>query len=186
MSKLTYKKTSLALSDLSPHPKNPRIHSDVQIAELCRSIEMFGQIRDVVCNQSKTILAGHGIVMAMKKIGIKKANVLIVGGLTKKQEIKLLLADNKTQTLAADDFDALSDLIRDIGDYDIPGFDEKGLSSLFDSMEKAAEEFSASEPDTAGDPGDAPSVLDRGMQDHPHLVCPHCRKEFDYQDAVAR
>ena len=50
------------LADLKRPEKNVRIHSDKQITEFKRSIEMFGQIRPIVIDEVGTILAGNALM----------------------------------------------------------------------------------------------------------------------------
>ena len=64
------------LMDLRHPEKNVRIHSDKQITEFKRSIEMFGQIRPIVIDEAGTILAGNGLYDALTAMGqIGRAHV---------------------------------------------------------------------------------------------------------------
>ena len=62
-----------ALSDLRKPERNVRIHSDKQITEFKRSIEMFGQIRPIVIDEAGTILAGNGLYEALSAMGRTEA-----------------------------------------------------------------------------------------------------------------
>lgn len=53
------------LAELHRSERNVRIHSDKQLAEFRRSIEMFGQIRPIVIDEGGTILAGNGLYEAL-------------------------------------------------------------------------------------------------------------------------
>lgn len=122
--------TEVGLDKLSPFDGNTRIHTEIQIAELRRSLKQFGQFRNIVIDEENTILAGHGIVTAMFAEGWKKAKAYRISGLSRKDKAKLLLADNKTQDMGREDFDAVEQLIKEIGDFDIPGYDESTLKAL--------------------------------------------------------
>ena len=111
------------LADLAPMPKNTRNHSDAQLKEFMRSLSQFGQIRPIVIDEKGTIIVGHGLWMAMQKMGLEDAKCLVKPGLTEKQKIKLMLADNKIFTLGTEDFGRLDDLLRELQDFDIPGYD---------------------------------------------------------------
>lgn len=132
--------TEIALDKLSPFEGNTRIHTEVQVAELRRSLNQFGQFRNIVVDEENTILAGHGIVTAMLAEGWKKAKAYKISGLSRKEKAKLLLADNKTQDMGREDFDAVEQLIREVGDFDIPGYDESTLKALILESEQVMQD----------------------------------------------
>ena len=116
------KVVKLPLFDLKKPERNVRMHTEKQLKEFVRSIEMFGQIRPIVVDEDGTILAGNGLY---------EADVLKVTGLSENQKKKLMLADNKIFGLGVDDlesFDAFLEELKD--DLDIPGFDEELLQSM--------------------------------------------------------
>lgn len=125
------KTTSVKLSALNHLEKNPRRHPNLQIQELMRSLTMFGQIRPLVIDETNTVLAGNGMLLAMRELGWEKADALLVADLNDRQKKKLILADNKVASLGADDYSVIEELIRDLKDeLDIPGFDDEVLKSL--------------------------------------------------------
>ena len=63
------KLTKINLSELKAPEKNVRIHSDKQINEFIRSIDMFDQIRPIVVDENYTILAGNGLYAALTAMG---------------------------------------------------------------------------------------------------------------------
>ena len=86
---------TIELSKLKKNPKNPRVHSEIQIKEIQRSLKMFGQYRTIVCDAKFMILAGHGLYEAMVQRGDKEAEVTKYTGISEQMKSKLLLADNK-------------------------------------------------------------------------------------------
>lgn len=125
------KVVKLPLSDLKKPERNVRMHTEKQLKEFIRSVEMFGQIRPIVTDENGTILAGNGLYEALKRMGWETADVLKVAGLSENQKKKLMLADNKIFGLGVDDlesFDAFLGELKD--DLDIPGFDEDLLQSM--------------------------------------------------------
>lgn len=132
--------TEVELKKLSPFEGNTRIHTEMQIKELRRSLKQFGQFRNIVIDESNVILAGHGIVTAMLADGWESAKAYRISGLSQKDKAKLLLADNKTQDMGREDFDAVEQLIKEIGDFDIPGYDESTLKALILDSEQVLEE----------------------------------------------
>lgn len=125
------KTVKMKLSSLKPPERNVRMHTDKQLKEFVRSIEMFGQIRPVVTDENGVILAGNGLYEALKRMGRTEADVLKIPGLSENQKKKLMLADNKIFGLGVDDLSALDDILAELkDDLDIPGFDEDLLRSM--------------------------------------------------------
>lgn len=131
--KITKKK----LTELKHPEKNVRMHTDKQIAEFQRSIQMFGQIRPIVVDENNVILAGNGLFETLVSMGKTEADCYVVVGLSDKEKKKLMLADNRIFDLGVDDMAAFDSLIAELGDdLDVPGFDEDLLKSLMaDSTE---------------------------------------------------
>jgi len=124
----------LAVSALKHPEKNVRKHPEKQVAEIVKSLEMFGQTRPVVVDEDYTILAGNGLVLAMKEAFWDKAEVLVMEGLTQTQKRKLMLVDNKMSLMGITDyeiqFEFLESIVAETGDYEIPGFEVEMLQTL--------------------------------------------------------
>jgi ParB-like chromosome segregation protein Spo0J len=134
------KTQSVKLAGLSLLEKNPRRHPNLQIQELKRSLEMFGQIRPLVIDDKGNVLAGNGMLIAMREMGWETADALRVEGLNEKQKTRLILADNKVASLGADDYHVIEELIRDLSDeLNIPGFDDNVLRTLVATPAQLAE-----------------------------------------------
>lgn len=119
------------LSDLRRPEKNVRMHTDKQLAEFRRSVEMFGQIRPIVCDEAGVILAGNGLYETLLSMGRTEADCYVVKGLTEKEKKKLMLADNRIFDLGVDDMKVFDEFIAELGDdLDVPGFDDELLRSL--------------------------------------------------------
>jgi ParB-like chromosome segregation protein Spo0J len=118
------------LMDLRHPEKNVRIHSDKQITEFKRSIEMFGQIRPIVIDEAGTILAGNGLYDALTAMGRTEADCYVAPGLSESQKKKLMLADNRIFSLGVDDIQGFDDIIVELDDLDVPGYDEELLKTL--------------------------------------------------------
>lgn len=128
------------INQLKPSEKNVRLHNEMQIQELKRSVEQFGQIRPIVTDENYVILAGHGLWETMKEMGKSVVDVLAVKGLTESGKKKLMLADNKVYELGATDLDSMMDIISEIKldgeDLDIPGYDMGVLEALLAETEE--------------------------------------------------
>lgn len=121
----------LPLGELRKPERNVRLHSNKQISEFKRSVEMFGQIRPIVVDESHTILAGNGLFDALKALGRTDADCYVVTGLTAAEKKKLMLADNRIFNLGIDDVQAFDDIIAELeGDVDIPGYDPELLRTI--------------------------------------------------------
>lgn len=129
-------KTELvAIDTVRPLDRNPRRHPEKQLAELVKSIEQFGQYRPLVVDEDGTILAGNGLHTALKRAGVSKVSVYRMTGLTEGQKQKLILADNKTGDLSNDDFDVIEAMVRELDDYEVPGFDPDVLRGIIAEAE---------------------------------------------------
>lgn len=125
------KVTKKLLAELHPPERNVRMHTDKQLKEFRRSVEMFGQIRPIVIDEGGTILAGNGLFETLRSMGRTEADCYVVSGLTEAQKKKLMLADNRVFDLGVDDLAALDALVLELkDDLDIPGFDEDLLQAM--------------------------------------------------------
>ncbi len=132
------------LEKLIPNQNNIRVHGEKQLNEFKKSIEKFGVIRPIVCDENYVILCGHGLYRALEQMGRTEADVLVVEGLTENEKKKLLLVDNKIYTLGSDDFDAIDKILYELkGDFDIPGFNAEDLELLYGktSIKEAVEDY---------------------------------------------
>ena len=126
------------LAELHKPAKNVRRHTEKQIHEYIRSIEMFGQIKPVVIDESGEIIAGNGLYEALLAMGADSCDCYVVTGLSSKQKKKLMLADNRVYELGITDTDVFDELIRELdGDVDVPGWDADLLEMLNASVDDA-------------------------------------------------
>ena len=85
----------MKLADLVIPEKNIRIHTEQQLKEFERSVRMFGQIRPIVIDENRVILAGNGLYATLLRMGETEADVYQYFNLTENQKKKLMIADNK-------------------------------------------------------------------------------------------
>jgi DNA modification methylase len=83
------------VADLIPYARNARTHSDEQVAQIAASIREWGWTTPVLVDEDGGIIAGHGRVMAAKKLGIAEVPVLVASGWSEAQKRAYVLADNK-------------------------------------------------------------------------------------------
>ena len=136
--------TRIPLSELKRPERNVRMHTDKQLAEFRRSVEMFGQIRPIVVDENYVMMAGNGLYDTLLAMGRTEADCYVVTGLSEKEKKKLMLADNRIFDLGVDDMDAFDALIAELGDdLDVPGYDEELLQSLIADSEEIDEIMSS-------------------------------------------
>ena len=83
------------LEDLIPYARNSRTHSEAQVAQIASSIREFGFTNPVLIDGSGGIIAGHGRVMAARKLKMTQVPVIELAHLTETQKQAYILADNK-------------------------------------------------------------------------------------------
>ena len=105
---------------LIPYARNARTHSDEQVAQLAASIKEWGWTTPVLVDEDGEIIAGHGRVMAARKLGIEEVPTMTATGWTKAQKQAYVLADNQLPQNAGWDMDLLSVEMKDL---DAEGFD---------------------------------------------------------------
>lgn len=119
------------LSDLRLAEKNVRRHTDKQISEYIRSLEMFGQIKPIIVDETGEIIAGNGLYQALVQMGRETCDCYVISGLTANQKRKLMLADNRVYELGVTDMDVFESIIKELnGDVDVPGWDEDLLEMM--------------------------------------------------------
>lgn len=135
------KTKSVNIATLKSPEVNTRRHSDKQIEEMAKSVEKFGQIRPIVIDEDNIVWCGNGLVEALKKLGRDKADALLVEGLSESDKKKLMLADNKIYQLGYDDTQSVEQIMLELDDFEIPGFDSDTLEKLYGDLDDAVAEF---------------------------------------------
>ena len=124
----------VALDTLRPHPQNYQTHPDDEIDHLMASIREHGVYRNVVISSDSTILAGHGVVEAARRLALAVVPVYrLAYPAQDPRAIKLLVGDNEIRHLAEVDDRALSELLRGLKDLDMllgTGYDDMMLANL--------------------------------------------------------
>ena len=139
------------LDRLIPHARNARTHDEAQVAQIAGSIAEFGFVNPVLVGDDGTIVAGHGRVLAARKLGLAQAPVIVLAHLSATQRRALMIADNRIAENSAWDEDLLAGELAELAAEDFPlhllGFGEEDLDRL---LQTADGEDSA----TSGDPAD--------------------------------
>lgn len=133
--------TTMRLDEMHEIKKNIRRHTEKQLKEYVRSIEMFGQIKPILVDETGEILAGNGLFQALKRAGKETADCYVIKGLDENRKKKLMLADNRVYELGMTDTNAFEEIIKELdGDIDVPGWDEDLLETLNLSMQDTIKE----------------------------------------------
>lgn len=139
----------VAIEKLIPYANNSRLHSDEQVLQIASSIKEFGFLNPIIVDGENGIIAGHGRVMAAKKLGIEELPCVDASHLSEAQKKAYVIADNKLALNAEWDdeilrieFDALKELdfnleltgfsIDEIDGLDFDAGDEVGMPDLPD------------------------------------------------------
>lgn len=121
---------------LIPYAGNSRTHSDEQVAQIAASIKEFGWTNPILIDGDNVIIAGHGRLLAARKLGMEKVPIICIDHLTKAQQKALVIADNQLATNAGWDMDMLKAEIEGLNledfDVDLLGFDDKFLNGLLE------------------------------------------------------
>nr|DAV19291.1 MAG TPA: ParB protein [Caudoviricetes sp.] len=136
---VTYKRTE----DLIPYVNNARTHSDEQVTQIASSIKEFGFNNPILTDGENGVIAGHGRLLAAKKLGLETVPTIELSGLTKAQKKAYILADNKIALNSGWDIDLLSVELQELQDTDlapVTGFSAEELNTLLSETTEPAEE----------------------------------------------
>ena len=70
------------VSKLIPYINNAKQHSEQQVTKLAASIREFGFVNPVLIDKDFNVIAGHGRIMAAKKLGLSEVPCLFIEGLS--------------------------------------------------------------------------------------------------------
>jgi hypothetical protein len=127
---------TIQIDELIPYIRNSRTHSDAQVAQIAASIKEFGFTNPVLIDKDGGIIAGHGRIMAARKLKMDHVPCIRLAHLTPIQARALVIADNKLALNAGWDDNMLALELKDLEelgyDLSITGFNSKELQSLLD------------------------------------------------------
>src|SRR5271168_5089776 len=119
---------------LIPWARNPRTHSDAQVAQIAASIAEFGFLNPILVDTKAGIIAGHGRLLAARKLGLTEVPVIVLDHLTEAQKRAYVIADNKLAENAGWDDEMLRVEIEALEDenFDVSllGFEDVELAQL--------------------------------------------------------
>jgi ParB-like chromosome segregation protein Spo0J len=148
---------------LLPYAGNSRVHSDDQIAKLAASLAQFGWTVPVLVDDRGVLIAGHGRLLAARRLGLSEVPVIRLGHLSDVEARAYRIADNKLTEIAGWDEEMLAaelDRLKEDGfDLGLTGFDDAEIGRLLDLGEEAAIEGEDQVPEPPAEPITRPGDL---------------------------
>lgn len=132
-----------SVDELIPYARNSRTHSEEQILQIASSIREFGFNNPVLIDQDGGIIAGHGRVLAARKIGMNEVPTIELRHLTETQKKAYVIADNKIALNAGWDEEMLKLELEELRladfDIDLTGFTDEEFNLLMDEPQHQKE-----------------------------------------------
>ena len=129
----------VSVDKLIPYANNARTHSDAQVAQIAASIKEFGFNNPVLISEDGTIIAGHGRLMAARKLGLTDVPCIKLSHLTPTQRKAYVIADNQLALNAGWNEELLTieldELLADNFALEVLGFDPDELKRLMGENE---------------------------------------------------
>ena len=154
------------IATLVSYARNARTHSDEQITQIAASIREFGFNSPILVDGHRGVIAGHGRILAARKLEMTELPVIELAHLTGTQKRAFILAENKLTERAGWDSELLSLELSELQDagfaLELTGFDEAEIQALLakdgeedsDATEDAADELPATPVKAVSKTGD--------------------------------
>jgi DNA modification methylase len=127
------------IEKLLPYAANARTHTDDQVAQIAGSIAEFGFNVPCLVDERGMLIAGHGRLLAARRLGLAEVPVIRLGHLTDAQARAYRIADNRIALNAGWDeallAAELARLKEDGADLDLLGFAEDELDRLLGELD---------------------------------------------------
>lgn len=176
----------LLIGDLKPSPRNPRTHSDKQVAKLGKSLTRYGWTTPVITDDQNRILAGHGRVLAAAKLGMTEIPCVRLSGLSEEEKRGYVLADNELALQAGwnDELRALElkELMELNFDVSVIGLEMGQIDMIIGHAEEADPKSTIDRDDGFSPPAEGPAVTQTGdhwVLDRHGLLCGNARNAED-------
>ena len=135
--------TRVAVDKLIPYVNNAKQHSDSQVTKIASSIREFGFLNPVLIDASYNVIAGHGRILAAKKLQMDEVPCLFVEGLTDAQRKAYILADNRLSELGEWDMELVMGELAELDelgfDTELTGFDFQVEPEIIDDEDDIPE-----------------------------------------------
>lgn len=166
------------IEKLRPYARNARTHSEEQIAQIAASIAEFGFNAPILVDSDAGIVAGHGRLLAARKLGLSEVPVVVLDHLSETQRRAYIIADNKLALNAGWDEKLLAQELRDLEkeglDLALVGFSDDELEELL--AEDEPEQSEEIEEEVPAPPAQPVTHLgDLWRIGRHRLICGDCR-----------
>lgn len=126
--------TYRSVESLIPYANNSRTHDEAQVAQIAASIKEFGWTNPLLVDGDNGIIAGHGRLLAARKLGMADVPCIELAGLTDLQRKAYIIADNKLALNAGWDDELLAIEFAELSDagFDnlLTGFSQEEIDAL--------------------------------------------------------
>ena len=157
------------IDELIPYINNSRTHSEEQVNQIVASINEFGFTNPLLIDEKDNIIAGHGRLLASKKLKMEEVPCIVLSGLTEAQKKAYIIADNKMALNAGWDFNLLSLELENLKELDfdleLTGFSVDEIDGLLNTNE-----------DIEDNDYEEQDLKENNTQLH---KCPECGCEFE-------
>jgi DNA modification methylase len=163
------------LENLIPYARNARTHSEAQVAQIAASIKEFGWTNPVLVDGDNGVIAGHGRLLAARKLSLAEVPVIELAGLSDAAKRAYILADNKLAMNAGWDETMLGLEVGELSalglDMTLAGFSDRELTAL-----AANQNSGLTDPDETPEPPVEPTSKpgDIWILGRHRLICGDC------------
>ena len=148
----------LAIESLVPDPKNARLHTKKQIGQIAASIKSFGFNVPILVNAANQVVAGHGRLLAAKRLGLASVPTIRIDHLDAAQTRAFMIADNRLTEIAQWDDKLLAEQLKELSELDLSfeieaiGFDAAEIDLRIASLSETAASDEKPLPVVSGPP----------------------------------
>lgn len=176
---VTYKR----VDELIPYVNNARTHSDEQVTQIASSIKEFGFNNPILTDGENGVIAGHGRLLAAKKLGLETVPTIELSGLSEAQKKAYILADNKIALNSGWDEEILKLELDDLQlqgvNLETVGFSDEELSELIASDDQSEPKENEEVPEPELEP--ISQEGDIWMLGNHRLLCGDSTKDTDFK-----
>lgn len=165
-----YEHAFVNVDELIPYAMNSRTHSDAQVAQIAASIREFGFTNPVLIDEANNLIAGHGRVLAARKLKMDVVPAIVVTGLDENRRRALVIADNQLALNAEWNQEKL------VAELQSMSVDMQKLTGISEEELLAMMKEPNFEPGTEDDQGKLDELAPK------MVTCPHCSAEWDLRE----
>jgi len=162
---------------LVPYARNARTHSAEQVAQIAASIVEFGFTNPILVDSMDGIIAGHGRLLAARKLSLPEVPVVVLDYLSETQRRAYIIADNKLAINAGWDEKLLASELRELEkdgmDLAVVGFSDEELEALLEDGDAPSQDVAEEVPEPPAQPVTQPG--DVWLIGAHRLICGDCR-----------